>query len=127
MADCTTVPKFTSREQFLEQCEFASACNLDDPAGFADSLRWPFMLLLLNHYFAWIKDVQIESRILPSIQFILGSGPVRDELASVLFRHGAPNDSQMEATLRLLFQAASSRHQLVSKANANVPTCPSGH
>ena len=124
MADSTSVPKFTSREEFLEQCEFASACHLNDPASFADPLRWPFILLLLNHYFAWINDVQIESRILPSIQFLLGSEPVRDELASVLFRHGAPNDSQMEATLRLLFQAASSRHRLVSKANAKVPTCP---
>lgn len=127
MADTELSPKFDSEEQFLDLCEFASTCDLNDPECAGDQLHGSFIQSLLNHYFVWCKDTKIDCPILPSIQLLLGSTHLRTELASVLFRHGAPCDGQIEATFRLLFQASLSRHRLVSKANAKVPTCPSGH
>ena len=104
---------FQSEEEFLEFCEFASHCDLNRPASFGDDRQWPSVLLLLNHYFVWSLEVEIEFSILASIQKLLRSRAVCSELATALFRHGTPTDSQAETTFRLLFLAALCRHRMI--------------
>lgn len=114
MSKQTIEPKFLTKEEFKEKCRLASTCELDAPEHIANSDMVEFIVLLLREFQAWSSELQMSHEILSSVQYLLRSGTVRDELANVLFNRGVPTNSQVETTLRLLFLVASTRHSLVT-------------
>jgi hypothetical protein len=106
--------EFKTKEQFIEGCRFASACDLANPASVSDVVIVGFIVPLLGHFRTWCNELGMSPEILTSVQYLLRSQNVRNELAHILFSRGAPSDAQLETTFRLLFLTASTRHSLVA-------------
>ena len=100
----------SSPEEFAELCKFAAEIglpNLDCSRG--SSTEIGFMLMLLTRFNDWVLKTEFSYDVLDSVHILLRSDSLRDELASIAFKHGAPTTSQIDTTLRLLFQAAACR------------------
>jgi len=110
---------FASMNEFLDQCEFASRCDWDDPSTFSSPPHWPFIFLLQFSFYLWQLELGIYLDLKSSIRYLLSSNKIQSELASAMFRHGHPTKSHQQTTFNLLFQAAYVRHLLVTKANTN--------
>jgi hypothetical protein len=109
----------SSPEEFAELCKFAAEVglpNLDSSRG--SSTEIGFMVMLLTRFNDWVQQTGFSNDVLKSVQFLLRSDSLRIELANIAFKHGAPTDSQIDTTLRLLFQDAACRHKMVTAAAA---------
>ena len=109
----------SSQEEFVELCKFAAEIglpNLDSSRG--SSTEIGFMVMLLTRFNDWVQQTGFSYDVINSVQILLRSDSLRDELANIAFKHGVPTDSQIDTTLRLLFQAAVCRHKVVTAAAA---------
>ncbi len=114
MSAATITPHFKTKDDFVEQCRLASDCDWSAPASVDNLAVVGFIVMLLRHFRSWCDELRMSHEALTSVQYLLSSQNIRNELADVLFAHGEPSESQLDTTFRLLFLAASTRHSLVA-------------
>lgn len=100
----------SSPEEFAELCKFAAEIGLPNlDSSWGSSTEIGFMVMLLTRFNDWVQQTGLSYDVLDSVQILLHllrSDSLRTKLANIAFKHGLPTDSQIDSTLRLLFQAA---------------------
>jgi len=126
MTTATNTQCLKTKDDFVELCRRASKYDFQALPTCTDFALVQFATLLQHDFRRWSGDLGVSCEMLESVQYILSYEMLRDELATVLFIHGEPNDDQLETTFRLLFLVAHSRHSLVTATKKRPVATASG-